>query len=137
MKPSATRPDPAKLAKLQNPTLAWLESKAAQMMFRSLPESVVGQATATRTESIVAVGLLYQVFNSTQFGFPSAQHFLSKRAVFDSVPAELPGLFRFTSGDRLKCDNLGLAELLEKHIRGQTRPSLLLGSVQTGQERQA
>ena len=49
---------------LRNPTFARLESRAVQMLLQSFPESVVSQATATRTLS--SVGLLYQVLKQYQ-----------------------------------------------------------------------
>ena len=51
---------------LQDPTLARLESRSVQMLLQALPDSVVSQATATRTLS--SVGLLYQVLKQYQPG---------------------------------------------------------------------
>ena len=51
---------------LKDPMFARLESRAVQMFLQALPESVVNQATATRTLS--TVGLLYQVLKQYQPG---------------------------------------------------------------------
>ena len=73
---------------LQDPTFARLESRAVQMFLQALPESVVNQATATRTLS--TVGLLYQVLKQYQPGGLHERAELLK-ALTDLSTAQSPG----------------------------------------------
>ena len=73
---------------LRDPTFARLESRAVQMLLQAVPESVVNQATATRTLS--SVGLLYQVLKQYQ---PGGLHERAEllRALTELATAQAPG----------------------------------------------
>ena len=119
---------------LKSPVLARLESRAVQMLFQAVPESISNQAMATRTLS--SVGILYQVLKQYQpGGLQKRQELLRSLTDLPSVTVasdavlHLQGWFRHVARARAMSVQLPDGSLLLSALDGLAR-SLLAQNAQ-------